>query len=239
LTTAIRLDSGEAGTLACAHYLTLSLDLESLDDTWRKVSRSSEIVRATQQNCYAKKMKLLVAFLVSTGMSLSTYADDIAAYIQKEPSLSVNLKDLEPTLDKLLIRCTKDHRHPHLSQWTLGRQVDTSLYVTHDAEGDVKGATLQFYLGYDKNREKHFQQCLPVARWLIQSLMNEQAMTVAEIEKALREIEHTTKIKEFREKDRVMYFRYKMASTVPEEEDGYRCFRIKIGGPKSKPSTDT
>ena len=184
-------------------------------------------------------MKFLLAFLFLIGASLSTEADDIAANIENEPSLRVKLKDLEPTLDKLMIRCTKDHRHPHLSQWTLGRQVDTSLYITHDSKGDVKGATLQFYLGYDKNRENHLQQCLPVARWLIQSLMKDQKMTVAEIEMALREIEHTTKIKEFREKDRVMYFRYKMARTVSEDEDGYRCFRIEIGGPSVKPSTDT
>jgi hypothetical protein len=183
-------------------------------------------------------MKILVALLLFAGVSISIQADDIPAYVEKQSSMGLNLKDIKPTLDKLMISCTKDDRHPHLSQWTLGRQVNTSLYITHDSKGDVKQAMMQFYLGYDKNREKHFQQCLPVVRWLIQSLMNDQNLTVDNIEKALREVEQTKKTKEFREKDRVLYFRYKTAGVVPEEKDGYRCFRVEIGSSSYKPSTD-
>jgi hypothetical protein len=151
--------------------------------------------------------------------------------------LGHSVKELGPTLDKLMERTPQDHRHPHLSQWTLYGQADTSVSLEQNRKGRVSGVTMQFYLGWDKKREEHFNQCLPIAKFLIATFMPKHAMSIAEIEKALREIEHTRNTKAFREPDRVMYFRYKMS--LPEDDDGYRCFRIEIGGSDAKPSTDT
>lgn len=153
--------------------------------------------------------------------------------------LGVTVKQVGPTLDKLLERSPKDHRHPHLTVWTLYGQADTSVYLTHNPEGVISAVMIQFYLGWDKDREAHFNQCLPVARFLIHTFMRKQPMSLADVREGLREIEHTRNIKEFREADRVMFFRYKMASSLPEEQDGYRCFRIEIGGVDTQPSTDT
>jgi hypothetical protein len=94
-------------------------------------------------------------------------------------------------------------------------------------------------MGHDKKREEHYNQCLPIARYLIHTFMREQRPTLKEIDTAFREIESSKAVKTYRESDRVMYFRYKIASSVPEKEDGYRCFRIEIGGTERKPSEDT
>ncbi|HEY8898993.1 MAG TPA: hypothetical protein VIM61_01070 [Chthoniobacterales bacterium] len=153
--------------------------------------------------------------------------------------LGVSMKEVAPALDKLMERNDPDERFPHYTVWTLHGQNDTSVYITHDSHGKIYGAFFQFYLGHDPQREHTYDQCLPIARFLILSLMRDNKPSINEIDKALRDLEKTKNTKTFREKDRVMYFRYKRASSMPESEDGYRCFRIEIGDSSRTPSEDT
>ncbi len=155
----------------------------------------------------------------------------LAAASSAGPELGVRLHDIAPTLDLLMEPIALDARMPRVRGWSLFGQNDTAVWVTVNARGWVRMVSFQFYLGSDPDREAHFQQSLPIARYLIGTLMWHQRLTLGEIAAQLRAIEHTDNIKEFREPDRVMYFRYKKARSVPEAQDGYRCFRVEIGGP--------
>jgi hypothetical protein len=183
-------------------------------------------------------MKPLVTLLLLLLIG-SAHADTADSLTEGLTQLGLKMRDVAPTLDKLMERSPPDERFPHYTVWTLYGQNDTSVYLTHDSTGNIYGATFQFYMGHDKKRENHYNQCLPIARFLIHTLMREQRQSLKDIDLALREIESSKAIKTFKESDRVMYFRYKVAKSLPENQDGYRCFRIEIGGPEIKPSEDT
>jgi len=184
-------------------------------------------------------MKTFAALLLIFMIVPSLRADTAESLTENMPRLGPKMAEVAPILDKLMERNSSDHRFPQYTVWTLNGQNDTSVYLTHDSKGNIYAAFFQFYLGHDKKREEHYNQCLPIARFLIHTFMQKERPSIKAIDVGLREIEHTKTIKTFRETDRVMYFRYKMAKTVPEEEDGYRCFRIEIGGPEKTPSEDT
>lgn len=183
-------------------------------------------------------MKRLAVFLVFL-LTVSARADSADSLTEGMTRLGLKMRDVAPVLDKLMERNPPDERFPHYTVWTLYGQNDTSVYLTHDTKGNICGAFFQFYMGHDKKREEHYNQCLPIARYLIHTFMREQRPSLKEIDTAFREIELSKVIKTYRDADRVMYFRYKIASSLPEKEDGYRCFRIEIGGPERKPSEDT
>lgn len=177
---------------------------------------------------------LLAIFMITTALRADTAESLTEGMLRLGPKMA----EVTPVLDKLMERNAPDERFPHYTVWTLYGQNDTSVYLTHDSTGHIYEAFFQFYLGHDKRREEHYNQCLPIARFLIHTFMKKQRPSINEIDAGLREIEHTRAIKTFREPDRVVYFRYKMASSLPEIEDGYRCFRIEIGGPEKAPSED-
>jgi hypothetical protein len=178
------------------------------------------------------------ATLLMTFMAVTSLRADSADSFDGVPRLGPTMAEVAPILDKLMERNAPDHRFPDFTVWTLYGQNDTSVYLTHDLQGNIYRAFFQFYLGHDKKREEHYNQCLPIARFLIHTFMKKERPSIKSIDDSLREIEHTKTIKTFREPDRVMYFRYKTAGSLPEIEDGYRCFRIEIGGPESTPSED-
>jgi hypothetical protein len=162
----------------------------------------------------------------------------LTAASQATPGLGVKLNDVAPTLSRLMEPIPVEVRAPRVSGWSLYGQNDTAVWVTVDKSGWIRSLSFQFYLGWDRDREAHFNQALPIARYLITTLMRRQSLSLSEIARQLRAIEHTDTAKEFREPDRVMYFRYKRAQSVREAEDRYRCFRIEIGGPDARVSED-
>lgn len=185
------------------------------------------------------RMKVwLVTFFIVL-LNVSAQPDTADSITEGMTPLGVKIQEVAPILDKLMERNPPDERFPHYTVWTLYGQNDTSVYLTHDSAGNIYGAFFQFYMGWDKNREEHYNQCLPIARFLVHTFMRDQKPSLKELNLAFREIELSKKLKTYRESDRVMYFRYKIGSSLPEIEDGYRCFRIEIGGPESVPSEDT
>jgi len=183
-------------------------------------------------------MRLFVFHALLVLASTMMRADDLTAYVEKLPSLGVKLTELAPAIDRLMERSEQDERFPYQTRWTLYGQADTALYLVCGTDGLVREASMQFYLGWDQNRERHYDQCLPIARFLIHSLLKQYRPSLKDIDAELRKIEHTQLTKDVREKGRALIYRYKMGSVTPEEQDGYRCFRIEIGHENLQQSTD-
>jgi hypothetical protein len=152
-----------------------------------------------------------------------------------EPA-SVAFKPVATVLDRIMQREPGYDRIPKTAFWNLYGQNDTSAYLHHDGKGLATGAFLQFGIAHDKRRDQHYQQCLPIAKYLIATLLPNLKMSIADIDSNLQTARTEKRVLRFNDGERVIFFRYKFSE--PEDKDTYACYRIEIGGKDLQVSTD-
>ena len=151
-------------------------------------------------------------------------------------SADVPFKPVATVLDRIMQREPGYDRIPNTAFWNLYGQNDTAAYLRHNGNGLVTGAFLQFGIAHDKQRGQHYQQCLPIAKYLITTLLPNLKMSIADIDSNLQTARTEKRVLRFTDGDRVMFIRYKFSE--PEDKDTYACYRIEIGGKDLQVSTD-
>ena len=151
-------------------------------------------------------------------------------------SNAVAFKPVATVLDRIMLRDPGYDRLPNTAFWSLYGQNDTAASLHHNSKGLATGAFLQFGIAHDKQRVQHYQQCLPIAKYLIATLLPNLNMSIADIDSNLQTSRTEKRVIRFNDGERVIFFRYKFSE--PEDKDTYACYRIEIGGKDLQVSTD-
>jgi len=161
------------------------------------------------------KLATILAFAVTTSALAHT---------------GIRLQDLRRKLDRVMeYEGNGGSKTGSMYEWRIPNynQADTELRAFVDFDDYITDAEYDFYWGFDQEREKHFEQSIPILKAMCNAFMPSLRLTEKDIRDALNQARTKRQPVIFVSKNILCTFSYQ-CSTPIEENDRYRCFVVRF-----------